>query len=93
MSYVDLMKSLGIANTGKMNYHIRVLGDLLTKTEDGKYTLTEKGKLASRLLLEFPETRGQSHIEPTLPRWLLPAAVVFAAVFVVGFFAMYVFGD
>ena len=55
LSYVDLMKALGITNTGKMNYHLKVLGDLLSKKEDGQYALTEKGTLASRLLLEFPE--------------------------------------
>jgi hypothetical protein len=92
LSYVDLMKSLEIANTGKMNYHIRVLGDLLTKTDEGKYVLTEKGKLASRLTLEFPETRNQRHIEPELPRWLLRAAIVLAVGFAVGFLAMYIRG-
>ena len=59
LSYVDLMKALGITNTGKMNYHLKILGDLLSKIEDGKYILTEKGKLASRLLLEFPEEHKQ----------------------------------
>ncbi len=53
--YVDLMKALGIANTGKMNYHLKVLGDLLSKNEDGRYSLSEKGELASRLLLELPK--------------------------------------
>lgn len=55
LSYVDLMKALGITNTGKMNYHLKVLGDLLAKKENGQYALTEKGTLASRLLLKFPE--------------------------------------
>jgi len=55
LSYVDLMKALGITNTGKMNYHLKVLGNLLAKKEDGHYMLTDKGMLASRLLLEFPE--------------------------------------
>jgi hypothetical protein len=60
LSYVDLMKALGITNTGKMNYHLKVLGNLLTKKENGQYALTEKGTLASRLLLEFPETARQT---------------------------------
>ncbi len=60
IGYADLMKTLEITNTGKMNYHLKVLGDLLMKTEDGKYTLTEKGNLALRLLLEFPEPPNQS---------------------------------
>jgi DNA-binding transcriptional ArsR family regulator len=59
LSYTDLMDTLGIVSTGTLNYHLKVLGDLLSKNADGKYTLTEKGKLASRLLLEFPEENDQ----------------------------------
>ena len=55
LSYTDLMKALGITNTGKMNYHLKVLGNLLSKGENGQYVLTEKGMLASQLLVEFPE--------------------------------------
>ena len=61
LSYVDLMKALGITNTGKMNYHLKVLGSLLAKNEDGQYALTEKGTLASRLLLEFPEVTARQN--------------------------------
>ena len=56
LSYTDLMEELGIVSTGMLNYHLKILGDLLTKNETGQYVLTEKGRLASRLLLEFPET-------------------------------------
>jgi DNA-binding transcriptional ArsR family regulator len=55
LSYTDLMNALEITNTGKMNYHLKVLGDLLSKGENGQYALTEKGMLASQLLIEFPE--------------------------------------
>jgi len=55
LSYMDLMKALGITNTGKTNYHLKVLDNLLSKMENGRYALTEKGILASQLLLEFPE--------------------------------------
>jgi hypothetical protein len=60
LTYTELMSTLGITSTGTLNYHLKILGDLLTKTEDGKYTLTDKGKLASRLLLEFPERQNRS---------------------------------
>ena len=53
LSYTDLMNALGIANTGKLNYHLKVLGDLVSKNADGLYFLTEKGKLASQFLSEF----------------------------------------
>jgi DNA-binding transcriptional ArsR family regulator len=55
LSYSDLMDTLGIVSTGTLNYHLKVLGDLLAKNESGHYLLTEKGRLASRLLIEFPE--------------------------------------
>lgn len=55
LAYMDLMNFLEITNTGKMNYHLKVLGDLILKGEDGWYTLTEKGSLAAQLLLKFPE--------------------------------------
>jgi DNA-binding transcriptional ArsR family regulator/preprotein translocase subunit YajC len=55
LSYSDLMGSLGVVSTGTLNYHLKVLGDLVTKNEIGHYLLTEKGKLASKLLIEFPE--------------------------------------
>ena len=61
LSYVDLMKALGITNTGKMNYHLKVLGNLLAKKEVGQYVLTEKGTLASQLLLEFPEVTARQN--------------------------------
>jgi DNA-binding transcriptional ArsR family regulator len=55
LSYTELMDTLGIVSTGTLNYHLKVLGDLLAKDDSGQYMLTEKGKLASRLLVEFPE--------------------------------------
>jgi predicted transcriptional regulator len=65
LSYTDLMKTLEIDNTGRMNYHLKVLDDLIMKREDGQYALTEKGKLASRLLLDFPdENRQQLGMKP-----------------------------
>ncbi len=53
LSYTELLEATGIGSTGRLNYHLKVLGDLLTKNENGQYLLTEKGKLASQLLTEF----------------------------------------
>jgi hypothetical protein len=53
------MNTLKIDNTGRMNYHLKILSGLITKRDNGQYALTEKGKLASRLLREFPEDTGQ----------------------------------
>lgn len=60
LSYTDLMDELGIVSTGMLNYHLKVLGDLLTKNEAGQYSLTERGKVAARLLTEFPDENKQA---------------------------------
>jgi predicted transcriptional regulator len=44
LSYTDLMKTLEIDNTGRVNYHLKVLDGLVTKREDGRYALTEKAR-------------------------------------------------
>lgn len=59
LSYTDLLDSLEVVSTGLLNYHLKGLGDLLTKNETGQYVLSEKGKLAFRLLEEFPEKSNQ----------------------------------
>ncbi|MEM2111243.1 MAG: winged helix-turn-helix domain-containing protein, partial [Candidatus Bathyarchaeia archaeon] len=59
VAYIDLMNILEIENTGKFNYHLKILGDLIEKNTDGKYRLTEKGQLASQLLLRFPEKKSE----------------------------------
>jgi len=52
---MELMNLLEIANTGKLNYHLKVLGNLIEKGDDGKYRLTERGRLAFQLVQKFPE--------------------------------------
>ncbi len=58
LSYTDLMDALKIGSTGTLNYHLKILGDLLEKNMTGQYMLTEKGKLASRFLIEYPGQDG-----------------------------------
>jgi hypothetical protein len=53
-SYVDLMEAVVITNTGQLNYHLKVLGDLIRKEgSEGKYELTEKGAVAVDFLDKF----------------------------------------
>ncbi len=49
------MALLQITNTGRLNYHLKALGALVSKDEQGKYRLTERGKLAANMLKTFPE--------------------------------------
>ena len=55
LTYMELMNFLEITNTGKFNYHLKILADLIQKSENGRYSLTERGQLASQLLQKFPE--------------------------------------
>lgn len=58
LSYTTLLSSLAVVNNGRLNYHLKVLGDLLTKDADGQYLLSERGRLASKLLLESSEQQS-----------------------------------
>jgi len=54
LSYVDLMDTLGITNTGLLNYDLKVLGHLIKKDgEEGKYLLSQKGAVALDFMDKF----------------------------------------
>lgn len=55
LSYTEIMTLLQITNTGRLNYHRKALGNLISKEGEGKYRLTERGQLAVNLLRTFPE--------------------------------------
>lgn len=55
LTYTDLMTLLQITNTGRLNYHLKALGGLISKDEGGRYRLTEQGRQAADLLRTFPE--------------------------------------
>jgi len=55
LTYTDMMTILQITNTGRLNYHLKALGSLISKDEAGRYHLTEQGRQAASLLRTFPE--------------------------------------
>jgi hypothetical protein len=59
VAYTDLLNTLQIDNTGRLNYHLKVLEGFVSKNSKGNYVLTEKGKVASKLLLGFPENEEE----------------------------------
>ena len=73
LSYTDLMNNLKIDNTGRLNYHLKVIDGLVLKREDGLYALTEKGKIATQLLLKFPDENDMLQPRSAFGRktWLL----------------------
>jgi DNA-binding transcriptional ArsR family regulator len=55
LSYTEIMTLLRVTNTGRLNYHLKALGSLISKDDRGRYYLTEKGQVAVNLLQAFPE--------------------------------------
>ncbi len=89
LSYTDLMREVGVSSTGTLNYHLKVLADLLTKDDTGQYLLTPKGKTASRLLLEFPEQANQEHVKTVWWRRFWVVAILLDVIvlgFALGFY-------
>lgn len=55
LNYTEIMTVLQITNTGRLNYHLKALANLISKDDEGKYRLTEQGRLAASLVGTFPE--------------------------------------
>jgi DNA-binding transcriptional ArsR family regulator len=81
ISYVELLNLLEINNTGKLNYHLKILGDLIRKSESGKYQLTEKGELAVSVMRKFSADLGFSSRSQF--RWLGGISLIFSVPIIV----------
>ncbi|OYT30876.1 MAG: ArsR family transcriptional regulator, partial [Thermofilum sp. ex4484_79] len=46
MSFSELKRRLGIKSSGKLDFHLKKLDNLIVLDEDGKYTLTREGYAA-----------------------------------------------
>lgn len=91
MTYTELMGAADVISTGTLNYHIKVLGDLIVKNESGRYTLSEKGKVAVRLITEFPDVDYSSEDKKLWWRrfWIVAISINIAgAVFVLVLYAL-----
>jgi DNA-binding transcriptional ArsR family regulator len=87
VSYTDLMDSLGIVSTGTLNYHLKVLGDLLEKDQAEKYVLSEKGKLAYRVLTEL--SNGQPQDDKRIYKsWVVLFVATIAITVLNGYFSV-----
>jgi len=56
LTYTQILSTLGI-DSGHLNYHLENLGELLAKTEQGKYRLSAFGKAAVELMTGVEETK------------------------------------
>lgn len=86
------MNQLGISNTGKLNYHLKMLDELITKNPDGTYLLTEKGTLATQLLDELSkETTRKMALNP-FPMKNLIRTIVSSGLFLLVMLLLYFYG-
>jgi len=56
LSYTEILNSLGI-DSGHLNYHLDSLGELVTKTEGGKYKLSPFGRATVDLMGDIEEVK------------------------------------
>ena len=90
LPYVELMELAEITNTGRFNYHLKVLGSLTEKMADGRYTLNERGRLAVQLLDNFPERAAKPRGQKRKRRRLLVAVAVLLLVGIIAVSALLV---
>ena len=70
LSYTELMKAAQVSSSGQMNYHLKVLGDVLSTDEKGQYLLTEKGVFAYTSLHSFQNKKSLLKINPLWQQWI-----------------------
>lgn len=56
-TYTEILNTLGL-DTGHLNFYLEGLGELVTKTGEGKYRLSEFGKAAVALMAGVEETEN-----------------------------------
>jgi len=83
LSYSDLIEKFDMISEKLLNYHLKVLDDLLSKNNEDQYVLTEKGRLALKFLEEHPiqETRRRKERKQF---WLILCTIT-AGLFVYNF--------
>jgi DNA-binding transcriptional ArsR family regulator len=87
LSYSELMKTAQVMSSGQMNYHIKVLGDLVSTDEKGKYSLNEKGIFAYTSLHSYQNKKSSFILNSPRQQWV--GAVFVAVLFLVGIFFLY----
>jgi len=68
---------------GKLNYHLKILGDLVEKNSQEQYRSTQRGHLAVQLLVSFSKKSGDGTVSVAVQQTklkingLLIVAVIF----------------
>ena len=61
MGFSELKRMLGIKSSGKLDFHLEKLGNLITLNSSGKYTLTKEGYAAVLVIIFELSTSYQVH--------------------------------
>jgi len=77
VSYADIAKSLEISHTGKLNYHLKSLGDLIEKDQNGMYVLSGKGELAVQVMDRFRGYSNTASKFKSAVNWATLGAILF----------------
>jgi DNA-binding transcriptional ArsR family regulator len=80
LTYTEIMALLRVTNTGKLNYHLKALVGLVSKDDQGRYHLTEKGQAAVKLLQTFPERISVEHPLVRTLKTVIAAALVLGGI-------------
>jgi len=75
LTYTELLKSLGL-ETGVLNYHLDSLRELLVKSDDSRYSLSEFGKAAHNLVTNVEEPVRKQREEIRLFGYRLKPATI-----------------
>jgi DNA-binding transcriptional ArsR family regulator len=80
-SFSEILESLAI-DSGHLNYHLKNLGDLVTHTQDGNYTLSTAGWAAVKLMGKVEEQEETAKTNKRIRR-TSKTAIIFSAIFAV----------
>lgn len=81
LSFSEILESVSI-DSGHLNYHIKNMGDIVTRTDDGKYALSSVGWAAIELVGKVEE-QDKSHRTNKRAKRISKLALVFSAIFAI----------
>jgi DNA-binding transcriptional ArsR family regulator len=87
LSYTELMKATKVRSSGKMNYHLKVMDNLLSTNEKGEYLLTEKGVFAYTSSSSFQNKKSLLSLNTPWRQWI--GSSVLSILYLLGIFFLY----
>lgn len=89
LGYSQLMK-VACFSSGQLNYHLKVLGDLILTDSNGQYSLTDKGVFAYSVINSSQRKMNFLRINSPWKQWIGPTT--FSALFFIGIVILFLRG-